>query len=249
MNFHDAFRTSRDGRSIVVANGAVNINPGLVGTRSARATSRCASWNCRRYSRWHVCSLAGTAIRSSDIWPHRDRKPGVRRALHRDHDAGSAADEVDTGHSKAAHGARRLDLSRPGNQIICVSHDPFGSVSEMLQRIDDVLNIVAAIPTSAVAARVDHSEDDLIRRISQLHSVEDAIAFLQQLTPADRERLAQSDSPLAAFADVTTPEEAVNRFQTLEPTRRFAAAHHVRERQEPEMTDDRYRAYGHRYDR
>jgi len=40
--------------------------------------------------------------------------------------------------------------------------------------------------------------------------------FLQQLTPEDRERLAKSNTPLAAFADVQTPAEAMARLKTLD---------------------------------
>jgi hypothetical protein len=114
-----------------------------------------------------------------------------------------------------------------GNELICGSQDPFGSVNEMLQRIEAVLAFVAAIPTSTMSACVDHSEDDLMVRID---SVDDAIAFLQQLTSADRERLARSNTPLSTFADVTTPEQAVDRFQKLEPAQQMQTAHDVRER-------------------
>ena len=58
-------------------------------------------------------------------------------------------------------------------------------------------------------------------RISRLDGVEDAIAFLQDLTPADRERLGRSDTPLAAFADVRTPEEAMARFGSLPESQRM----------------------------
>ena len=63
---------------------------------------------------------------------------------------------------------------------------------------------------------VDHSFDALLQRIDQLHSVEEALAFLQALTPEDRERLARSDSPLAAFADVQTPDQAMARLKGLD---------------------------------
>ena len=80
----------------------------------------------------------------------------------------------------------------------------------------DVVAVVEAFPISIVPTHVDHSFDDLLARVGQLHSVEDALAFLQQLSVDDRERLAQSDTPLAAFADVQTPEEAMARLGTLD---------------------------------
>ena len=87
----------------------------------------------------------------------------------------------------------------------------------MNQRIDEVLGIIEAIPSSVLPDRVDHSADDLIARVNQLTSLEDAMAMLMQLTPADRERLAQSDTPLAALADVKTPQEAMDRFKEVDP--------------------------------
>jgi hypothetical protein len=79
-----------------------------------------------------------------------------------------------------------------------------------------VLQIVAAIPAAVMPERVDHSEDDLIARISALKSMEDAMVMLQALTPPERERLARSDTPLAALADVKTPQEAMARFRGMD---------------------------------
>jgi hypothetical protein len=80
--------------------------------------------------------------------------------------------------------------------------------------------LLPAFVTSLTTA-ADHSQDDLVDRISRLTSVEDALAFLQGLTPGERERLAQSDTPLAAFAGVRTPEEAMARFQSLDERQRM----------------------------
>jgi hypothetical protein len=103
----------------------------------------------------------------------------------------------------------------------CFSTGPFRSFDEATQRLGEVLAIVAAIPASVLPDHVDHSQDDLVDRISRLTSVEDALAFLQGLTPGERERLAQSGTPLAAFADCQTPEEAIARFQSLDPAQRL----------------------------
>jgi hypothetical protein len=105
--------------------------------------------------------------------------------------------------------------------FVCTQKDKYDFVDDMRARIDEVLAIVAAIPESVLPARVDHSADDLLARIDQLESVEDAIAFLQSLTPADRERLANSPTPLAEFADVETPEAAIARFESLDMQRRL----------------------------
>jgi hypothetical protein len=63
--------------------------------------------------------------------------------------------------------------------------------------------------------------DDLVARINQLNGIEDAMAMLQHLTPTDRERLARSATPMAAFADVRTPQEAMARFQVLDPQQKM----------------------------
>jgi hypothetical protein len=80
---------------------------------------------------------------------------------------------------------------------------------------------VAVIPTSVLPDHVDHSADGLIARISRLTSIEDAMTMLQQLTPAEREQLARSDTPLAALADVRTPQEAFARYKALDPQRKM----------------------------
>ena len=98
----------------------------------------------------------------------------------------------------------------------CLSSSPFRSTNEVTQRIDEVMQVVAAFPAAMQPAHVDHSEDDLIARIGKLKSIEDTMAFLQQVTPEDRARLAKSDTPLAAFADVRTPQEAQARFVSLD---------------------------------
>jgi hypothetical protein len=109
-----------------------------------------------------------------------------------------------------------------GNYMFaCVAKGRFRSVGDVSSRVTEVLGIVTAIPGSVLPSQVDHSADDLMARIGRLDGVEDAIAFLQDLTPADRERLAQSDTPLAAFADVRTPEEAMARFGSLPESQRM----------------------------
>ena len=102
----------------------------------------------------------------------------------------------------------------------CVSRGVFGSAAAVGQRIGEVLGIVAAFPASAVP-RADHSADDLMARIAALKTMDEAMAFLQGLTPADREQLARSGSPLAALADVRTPKEAMARFRGLDQPRKM----------------------------
>lgn len=108
-----------------------------------------------------------------------------------------------------------------GATLTCVTQGAFGSADDVLGRVDDVLELVAAVPSSVVPHSADRSVDDLAARIAGIDSVEQAITFLQGLTDDDRERLARSDTPLAGFADVRTPEEAMTRFQALDPARRM----------------------------
>jgi len=103
----------------------------------------------------------------------------------------------------------------------CVTKGAFRSPDEAMQRVSDVLGILTAIPESVLPRQVDHSQDNLVAQISQLNSVEDAMAWLQGLSDADRQRLAQSNTPLAAFADVRTPQEAISKFESLDQQRRL----------------------------
>jgi hypothetical protein len=107
------------------------------------------------------------------------------------------------------------------NLFACITKGAFGSADEISARVGEVLGIVAAIPASVLPAHVDHSVDDLMARVAQVNGVEDAIALLQGLTPAERDQLARSDTPLAAFAHVHTPEEAMARFQSLDAQQRM----------------------------
>jgi len=100
--------------------------------------------------------------------------------------------------------------------LACVSLGPFRSADEMVQRIDQVLGIVAAFPASVVPTAIDHSADDLIERAAKLQTFDEALVFLQGLTDAERARLRSSDSPLAVMADVRTPAEAMERIKSLD---------------------------------
>jgi hypothetical protein len=103
----------------------------------------------------------------------------------------------------------------------CIRQGAFGDVDEVGQLINAVVAIVAAIPASVMPVAVDHSADDLVARISQVSSLEDAMSLLQSLTPEDRARLARSDSPLAVMADVRSPQEAMARFKSLPPPQKM----------------------------
>jgi hypothetical protein len=216
---HDVFRATPDGREVLVANAWTNITGGS----SAGAVAGVS-----------VCAAELPALISLVCIQPRTFKPVVTHIP-----------EVSTG--DAAFDARFMVMAAPGLPAVeltaemqrlisaredwifrvekylfaCFGNTPFESVDEMAHRIDEVLRVIAAFPESIVPSRVDHTQDDLIAKINRLDSVDDALSLLQQLTPEDRERLATSDTPLAGFADVKTPEEAIARFQALDPAKRL----------------------------
>ena len=105
--------------------------------------------------------------------------------------------------------------------LACVSRGPFQSADDVRRRLEELTATVDAFPASVVPAQIDRSADDLLARVQRLSSPEEVIGFLQQLSPDDRQRLAQSNTPLAAFADVTTWEQVMSRLQTLDVPQRM----------------------------
>ena len=112
-------------------------------------------------------------------------------------------------------------FSFDGPLLACIGREAFEAGDELTDRVHEVIGVVTAFPTSVAPAQVDHSVDDLLVRIGELDSVEEAIAFLGTLTPEDRQRLAQSPTPLAKFADVRTPDEITARFMELDMNSRL----------------------------
>ena len=108
-----------------------------------------------------------------------------------------------------------------GPMLACVGKEGFDDGEELVTRVHEAIGVVTAFPATVAPAQVDHSVDDLLVRIDKLESVEDAIAFLQTLSPSDRDRLAHSPTPLAKFADVQTPDEIMQRFMALDLNERM----------------------------
>jgi hypothetical protein len=228
-SFSDAFRTSIDGRAVTVANAWTGIEPGLFPGRQGPPGTA-------------VCVVEITAVLPIlSIQPRRFRGPaphGETRSGNPVFDQNyqvtglpatmtqrtglSGAQDVLTPEVQQRIMARDDWIFRAERYLFgCVSLGAFGSADQFGARIGEVLGIVSAIPGSVMPGRVDHSADDIAARISQINSVEDAIAFLQGLTPPEREQLARSATPLAAFADVQTPDQAMARFETLDPQARM----------------------------
>jgi hypothetical protein len=97
----------------------------------------------------------------------------------------------------------------------CVCIGRYESVGDVNAQVQETLKLIGLVPETAIPHQVDHSVDDIAARISRIDSIEDALAFLQGLTPAERQQLAWSNTPLAGFADVTTPAEAMARLNTM----------------------------------
>ena len=221
--FTDAFRANIDGRAVVVSNAWTNIqseirHSDVVWAGAAVCTAELPT----------VLPYASVRPRSADPMPGTPRPTG--NAVFDDRfivagtpeGVGAEIGEILTAQVQQLMMAREDWFFQFERYMLgCISKGPFHSAEEVRQRMDQVLAIVAAIPASIVPDHVDHTEDDLIARINKLTSLEDAMMMLQQLTPEDRGRLAQSDSPLAAFADVTTSQEAMARFRDLDQPRRL----------------------------
>lgn len=106
--------------------------------------------------------------------------------------------------------------------FVSICAEPFATADEVSERASAIVGIVAAIPADVAPSQVDHSVDDLLVRVARIDNVDDAIAFLQQLSDADRQRLAASPTPLAKFADVRTPDEAMARLMELPEIERLS---------------------------
>lgn len=212
--YRDAFRGTFDGRTIVVANALTPMDPGLFQRdRSTPAVAVAAAevptmlMPLCVQSRQFMDVLRMRELPTGDpMFDERFRVVGADESL------ALLTDPVRW--CIAPHADWVLWLSE--TFVVSVSKGGYESSDEMNRRVGDMLTLVSALPESIVPRQVDHSADDLAARIDRIGSVEDAFAFLQALTPADRERLARSNTPLAAFADVRTPDEAMARMMSLD---------------------------------
>jgi hypothetical protein len=112
-------------------------------------------------------------------------------------------------------------LRAEGYLLACVRKGPFRGIEEITRRVAEVTDIARAIPESVLPRSAGRSAGDLAARIGRLKDIDDATTFLQDLGRVDREELAESDTPLAAFAYARTREQVVARFEALDPHRRM----------------------------
>ena len=218
--FRDSYRTAVDGRTVIVSNGWTNIQ-----TEIRHAPDH-----------WRGVSVCAAELPSMLL---------LSRVSPREKGAGLGVSPDPTGNAEfdqrfvvsAPPDSARQVLTPPVQQQIMArttgssgSSAIFSAASARVRSRPSTRSAsgstwcsasIAAIPTSVLPDHVDHSADDLIARINRLTSLEEAIGMLQQLTPADRDQLANSDTPLAAFADVRSPQEAMARFKTLDQPRKM----------------------------
>jgi hypothetical protein len=219
--FSDALRARIDGRTVIVANANTFIDPGLF--QAGRFSPDVA-----------VCAVElATMVPGTIVQPDRIQQINHWGAAEMGNPAFDDQFRVNTGDAGFVRQILTPDVQQRimmrddwvfwlgENLFACVAKGKFRRMEEISSRVSEVLGIVTAIPGTVMPSQVDYSADDLVARISRLDDVDGAIAFLQSLTPDERERLARSDTPLAAFADVRTPEEALARFGSLPEAQRM----------------------------
>jgi hypothetical protein len=211
--YHDAYRATVDGRAVTVANAWSPVEAVVAGGRRVEGSAV-------------VGIELSTALMIAGVEP-RSRHNGIPGpeiptgnssfdAIYRVVGAGRLAEGVVTPEMQQRIAARDdWTFIAHETTFVSVCREPFAAPDEVSQRVRDVLAIVMALPTGVAPAKVDHSVDDLLVRIASIDNIEQAVAFLQQLSDADRQRLAASPSPLAKFADVRTPDEAIARMMSL----------------------------------
>lgn len=218
--YADAHRFDVDGRAVIVANAWTPVR----GTFSTLAHQRHGT---------AICAVEiPTVLAIAAIEPTRFRRPAVPLRPVATGDPAFdgmfrvAGSPDDSGRVLTPEVRRRMmardDWAFTADKYLlcCIGLGEFGTAQDVVDRVDEVLGIVAAIPANAMPAAVDHSVDDLVARFGRVGSLEDGMAVLASLSDEDRRRLARSTSPLAGLADVRTPQEAVARLTAMDPGRR-----------------------------
>jgi hypothetical protein len=209
----DAYRGTLDGRSVTVANAFTYIEPGL--------------FQAGKLNPWvSVCAVElPTLVMPMNIQPR--RFPAESRMYQVE--TGDAAFDGEfrvTGTSDVTTiltpEVRQRIMSRDDWALtfceymfatVCIGK--YETAADVNAQVQETLTLIGLVPETAIPHEVDHSVDDIAARIRRIDTIEDAMAFLQGLTPAERQQLAWSNTPLAGFADVTTPAEAMARLNSM----------------------------------
>jgi hypothetical protein len=232
--FGDAYRGTLDGRAVLVANAWTSI--GVLRGAAVCAVELSAPLTLLSVQpRQFPAALALPEIPAGN--PDFDGRFLVQATA----DLDGPVRQVLTPEAQQRMLARDDWFFRAGRGLLgCVAPGPFRAVGEISQRISEVLGIAAAISAPAPAAAAapvmpamvmpapvsyeapgispaDLSPAELMARLSQLTSLDEALAMLHALTPGERGLLAGLDTPLSALADARTPQEATARYRTLDP--------------------------------
>jgi hypothetical protein len=221
--FSDGYRGTLDGRAVLVANAWTSIGT-LRGAAVCAVGLPAALTLLSVQPRQFPAALALPEIPTGS--PAFDGRFLVQATA----DLDGPVRQVLTAEAQQRMLARDDWFFRAGRGLLgCVAPGPFRAVDEISQRISEVLAIAAAIaapapvmPAMVMPAPVSYevpalSPDDLMARLSQLTSLDEALAMLHALTPGERGLLAGLDTPLSALAEARTPQEATARYRTLDP--------------------------------
>ena len=240
--FSDAYRGLLDGRLVIVANAWTSIAATLRGVAVCAVELPAALTLLSVQPRGFPAALALPEIATGG--PGFDGRFLVQATA----DLDGPVQDVLTPDVQQRMLARDDWFFRAGRGLLgCVTPGPFRAVDEVSQRISEVLAIAAAFPArraftaapgpaepAVMAAPVSYdpagpsprsvSHADLLSRLDQLTSLDDALGMLEALTPAERDVLAGLDTPLSALAGVRTPQEATARYRTLDPQAKLKLA-------------------------
>lgn len=243
--YSDAYRGALDGRMVLVANAWTSIAGTLRGMAVCAAELPAALTLVSVQPRRFAAALALPEIATGH--PAFDGRFLVQATA----DLDGPVLDVLTRDAQQRMLARDDWFFRAGRGLLgCVTPEPFRAVDEVSTRIGEVLAIAAAIPARggrAAAAPappimpapvsydpVSHepgglspggvSPAELLARLGQLASLDDALGMLAALTPAERDLLAGLDTPLASLAGARTPQEATARYRTLDPQAKLRLA-------------------------
>ncbi|HUO75241.1 MAG TPA: hypothetical protein VMU39_31065 [Solirubrobacteraceae bacterium] len=218
-NYHDAYRATEDGRAVTVANAWSPVEAVVAGGRRVEGV---AAVGVELSTALMIAGIEPRGRHNSIAGPELPTGNSSFDATYRVVGMGPLAEGVVTPEMQQRIAARDdWAFIAHDTTFLSICREPFATPDEVSQRVRDVLAIVAALPASVAPVQVDHSVDDLLVRIARIDNIDDALAFLQELTDADRQRLAASPTPFAKFADVHTPDEAIARMMSLPDTERL----------------------------
>ena len=220
--YANSFAGDLDGRRLVVANVWTNIGPQqLVKLHEMRGVAVCVL---------ERCTLPPFVIQPRHL-PEAERhmKPTPTGDPEFDERFIAIFPIVDTVSALLTPAVRQRILAHDdwvfvcmSGSLLCAGTGAFESADAVGTRVDEVLGIVGAFAAAIAPGPIDPATDELIARIGRISSLEEAVTFLLSLGPDERELLARSGTPIAAFADVTTAEETLARYQSLTLAQKMA---------------------------